>query len=381
MTARLGKRKRLLVLLLLIFSLGVTGARAQDTESFENGLQLYFQENYEDARDRFRSAAQQDTQSARTQFFLGNTLNRLGDTTEAIQQYKRTISLQPSHQSARRKLADLYFQAENWSEVISHYEYLIQRNPEKYQFHFRLGVALFNEGYQQEAKSRLMRSKQLRPDSAEAHYYLGRILMANGEYLNASSRFDRAIELDSSQGRSFFYRGLANFRSEDYRSSKDPNWTSAGDFKRAIKEGFNSPRTRFMYANSLLNRGLFYSNRDRIEESVKTLKQSVRQYRKVLAIDWKASNAFHNMGVAYLEVGKLKLAKEAVEKAIMAETSTPFFHDTFGEIYFRLGQFDKAIESWNFALELDSSYENHPFEPLMFEQSPESRIEEAQLRR
>jgi tetratricopeptide (TPR) repeat protein len=205
--------------------------------------------------------------------------------------------------------------------------------------------------------------------------------MKNGEYLNASSRFGRAIELDSSQGRYYFYRGLANFRSEDYRSTNDQSWTSAADFKRGIEEGFDSPRTRFMYANSLLNRGLFYADRDRTEESVKTLKRSVRQYRKVLAADWEASNAFHNMGVAYLEIGKLDLAKEAVKKAILTETSTPFFHDTLGEIYFQLGRFDKAIESWNLAQELDSSYERHPFEPLKFERSLESRIEEAQLRR
>lgn len=381
MTAGLRRRGPLLVLFLLILSLGVTGAQAQDTGTFQEGLQYYFQEKYEEARDRFRIAAQRDTGSVRIQFFLGNTLSRLGDTTGAIRQFQRTLSLQPSHQSARRKLADLYFYAENWSQAMDHYEYLIQRNPEKYQFHFRLGVALFNEEHLQEAKTRFLRSKQLRPDSADAHYYLGRILMANGEYLNASSRFDRAIELDPSQGRYHFYRGLANFRSEDYRSSKDPSWTSASDFKRAIEEGYDSPRTRFMYANSLLNRGLFYSNRDRSKESVKILKRAVRQYRNVLATDWEASNAFHNMGVAYLEIGKLELAKQAVRKAIMTETSTPFFHDTLAEIYFRLGQFDKAIESWEFALELDSSYENHPFEPLMFERTPESRIEEAQLRR
>lgn len=355
-------------------------ATAQEAD-FQEGLQYYFQENYERARDVFREAARSDTGSARVQFFLGNTLKRLGDTTGAVDQFRRTLSIREGHQSARRKLAEILFESERWSGAIEEYRYLVERNPETFDFHYRLGIALFETDQPQDAKERFLRAKRLDPESADAHYYLGRILMKNREFLNAASRFSRAIELDPSQGRYYFRRGLAHFREEDYRSRDDDNWSSAGDFERAIEEGFDSPKTVFMYANSLLNRGLYYHENDRAPEGVKLLKRSIRQYRKVLATDWEASNAFHNMGVAYLVIGKLDHAREAVEKAILTEPSTPFFHDTLGEVYFRLGRFNKALESWELAQELDSDYGTHPFEPMVMERSIDSRIEESKLRR
>lgn len=366
-----------LVAFLLVSLLPATA----ENGNFQEALQHYFQEDYERARDVFTKAARNDTGSARVQFFLGNTLNRLGDTTGAVKQFRKTLSLRPGHQSARRKLAEILFEAERWPRAIEEYRYLVERNPETFQFHYRLGLALFRTGKLTKAKERFLRSKRLNPESAEAHYYLGRILMKNREFLNAASRFSRALELDPSQGRYYFQRGLAHFREEDYRNRNDNNWTSASDFKKAIEEGFDSPKTVFMYANSLLNRGLYYHEHDRQTEGVKLLKRSIRQYRRVLATDWKASNAFHNMGVAYLVIGKLDHARQSVEKAILTEPSTLFFHDTLGEIYFQLGRFNKAIESWNLAQELDSDYETHPFEPMIMERSIESRIEESKLRR
>lgn len=367
-------------LFLLLLGGSMLPAVAQEG-SFQEGLQYYFQENYDRARDAFEAAARRDTDSARVQFFLGNTLKRLGDSTAAVEQFRRTLSIKPGHQSARRKLAEILYESKRWSEAIEEYRYLVERNPETFDFHYRLGIALFETDQLGRAKERLLRAKRLDPESADAHYYLGRILMRNREFLSAASRFSRAIELDPSQARYYFQRGLAHFREEDYRSRDDDNWSSASDFKRAIEEGFDSPKTVFMYANSLLNRGVYYHENDRQTEGVKLLKRSIRQYRKVLATDWKASNAFHNMGIAYLVIGKLDHAREAVEKAILTEPSTPFFHDTLGEIYFQLGRFNKAIESWNLAKELDSNYETHPFEPLIMQRSMESRIKESKLRR
>jgi tetratricopeptide (TPR) repeat protein len=205
--------------------------------------------------------------------------------------------------------------------------------------------------------------------------------MNDEEYLNAASRLTRAIELDSSKGLYYYYRGLARFREEDYLSSNDNSWRSANDFEKAIQRGRDSARTRFMYGNSLLNRGLHYQQNDNLERAIKLFKESIKQYRRVLVSDWNASNAYHNMGVAYLAIGKLNLAKKAVEKAILSEPDVSFFHDTLGEIYYQLGNFKKAIESWNLARELDPDYENHPFEPLLFNRSIEQRLQEAKLRR
>lgn len=371
-----------LLLVPLLLSVTATIGFSQDADqSFQQGLQAYFQEDYQTARQFFTRAIEDDTSSARRQFFLGNTLKQLGDTVGAIGQYKKTLTIEEGHQSARSKLADIYYEDGQWTKAQKQYQYLTERNPEKFEFQMRLGISHFKQNNLDKAKKRFLRARQLKPRSPEAHYYVGRVLMKRGEYLNAASRFDRAIDLNPSTGKYYFYRGLAYFREEDYLSRNDNSWQSARDFQKAIDHGFKSSRTRFMHANSLLNRGLNYIKEDRVEEAIKLLNNSLDQYRRVLSQDWRASNAFHNMAVAYLAIGKLRFAKKSAERAIMAEPDTPFFHDTLGEVYFRLGEFAKAIESWNFAQELDSSYQTHPFEPLFFSRSLSERIEEAKLRR
>lgn len=376
--------KRLLfhcLVLSLVFLISVPPSIAQERKSFQNGLQAYFQNDYETARKHFQKAVSNDSDLAKAQFFLGNTYNRLGDTNAAVEQYRQTLSIRKGHKSARKKLADIFFRNKNWNEAVDLYKYLAERNPESFLFHQRLGVAHFKQQNLDKAKKNFLRARRLKNEAPEAHFYLGRVLMNRNEYLNAASRFNRAIELNPSEGKYYFYRGLSYFREEDYRSREEGNWNSADDFQKAIDEGFNSPKTRFMYANSLLNRGLYYRNNDRANEAIKLFKRSIRQYRQVLSFDWQASNAFHNMGIAYLGIGKLDLAKKSVEKAILSEPSTSFFHDTLAEIYYRMGKFGKAIESWNFAQELDSDYSNHPFEPMLFDRSIPDRIQEAKLRR
>lgn len=371
----------------LVFLLGVLvgsgsiRARAQQSPHFQNGLQYYVQNDFGKARRHFRTAVNQDSTAVKPRFFLGNTARRLGDTAAAIQHYRRVLELDPVHTSARSKLATLHFNEKNWPKAVKHYRRLAEAHPDKFLYRFRLGVAQYKNGNLGRAKENVLQARKINPKSGPAHFYLGRILMRRGEYLNAASRFNRAIELNPSNGKYRFYRALAYFREQDYRSKQDAGWHSAEGFQRAIDAGYDSPKTHFMYGNSLLNRGLYYLKNDRFEEGIQLLKSSVKQFRRVLITDWNASNAYHNMGVAYLAIGKLDLAKRAVENAIMAEPSVPFFHDTLGEIYFQLGEFGKAIESFNLVRELDGGYDSHPFEPLYFERSIDDRLEEAKLRR
>ncbi|MFB6226695.1 MAG: tetratricopeptide repeat protein [bacterium] len=369
------------VLLLMALLLPVVPSRAQQNKNFQRGLQQYIKKNFAEAREHFERAIKNDSTVVKHRFFLGNTTRRLGDTLAAIRQYKRVLQLDTGHSSARKKMAEIYFSSKNWKKAQKHYARLAEANPGNFSYRFRLGISQFKRGKIDKAKGTMLKARELDPKSGPAHFYLGRILMKRGEYLNAASRFNRAIELKPSLGRYQFYRALAYFREQDYMSRSDEAWRSAEGFKKAIERDFATPKTRFMYGNSLLNRGLYYLENDRVEEGVGLLKKSIRQFRRVVVTDWKASNAFHNMGVAYLGIGKLDLAKRAVENGIMSEPSVPFFHDTLGEIFFRLGEFDKALESWELVKELDSDYSSHPFEPLYFERSIEERIKGAKLRR
>jgi len=369
------------VCVLFLISFQPLSAQTSEDSSFKTGLQEYFRGNYETARDHFQNAVEENPDQPRYQFFLANTYHRLGQDTRAKQGYKAVLEQDEDHDSARTRLANLYYEEGQWTRAIPLYETLLEGETNDPQIRFRLARSLFEDGQLNRAQTQFLQVRQRDPDRARVFYYLGRILLEKEEYLNAGSRFERAIQLDDSPGEFYFYRALAFFRQEDYLSDSADGWKSADDFERAIERGNDENRTYFMLGNSLLNRGLYLIRENRTNRGIDLLKKSIRQYQRVLTGEWKASNAYHNMGVAYLEIGKLDLARKAVEQAILIEPTVPFFHDTLGDIYFQMGEFDRALDAWELVGELEPEYDGNPFAKLRDTEKLDVKIQEARVRR
>ncbi|MFP4686752.1 MAG: tetratricopeptide repeat protein [bacterium] len=348
---------------------------------FQEGLRYYFRGELQEAQENFTQAVEDQPENARYLFFLGNTFYRLDQFSDAEEAYRRVMELDSNYTPARKRLAELYIEQENWKEAEKQFEKLLEEEPQDFEHRLNLGIILFQTEKFDRARDQLLKAREIQPGEPEVHFYLGRIALQRREYLSAVSRLQRAIELNPSAGIYYFYRGLARFHNEDYLSQNDADWNSASDFRRALDMGADSPRSRFMLANSFLNRGLFSLRENNLERGVDQLRSAVEEYRKVLSGDWSASNAYHNMGVAYLGIGNLELARRAVEEAVAEEPTTPFFHDTLGEIYFRQGKFNEALEAWNLVIELEPDYKENPFADLLELRSLSDRRREARIRK
>ena len=365
---------------LLLFFVSVLFSPLQ-AEQFERGLRNYYRGELDEAGQNFQAAIEADTTRARPYFFLGNVHRQQENYEDAIEAYRTALDRDPDYRTVRERLADLLFELDEWEQAARQYERLVEAEPRNFDYLYRLGVVRFQLQEFEEARDYLLRARERRPRSARIHYYLGRMSLEKDDLLDALSRFERAIQLNPSEGEFYFYRGLALFQEEDYLRADDDNWKSADNFRRALELGYDTPRTRFMLANSFLNRGLFSLREGREERGIERLRSSISQYQEVLATDWQASNAYHNMGVAYLGIGRLTLARRAVEEAIEIEPSVVFFHDTLGLIHYRLGKFEEALSAWNLVRELDSDYDQNPFGDLLEIQPLPERIREARIRR
>ncbi|MGM0381211.1 MAG: tetratricopeptide repeat protein [bacterium] len=368
------------VFFILLFVL-ISSIPLQAADEFEKGLRHYYRGELSKARENFKAAVEADTSQARPYFFLGNIHRKMGNIELARQTYDTALKRDTGYTTARERLAALLFEQEKWEEAAEQYRKLVKSKPRNFDYLYKIGVVNFKLRQLEEAREQFLRAREQRSRSARVHYYLGRLSLEEGDTLDAISRFERAIQLNPSEGKFYFYRGLAYFREEDYLRENDENWHSARDFQQAVKLEYDRPRTRFMLANSLLNRGLYSIRQEWTERGIERLRNSISQYRKVLATDWKASNAYHNMGVAYLVIGKLDLALDAVKEAIEIEPSTVFFHDTLGLIHYRRGEFDQALSAWDLVGELDSDYDKNPFAELLDLDSLSERIQEARIRR
>jgi len=364
-----------LLLVLLIFNSIV---RAGD---MKGGLQFYYRGNLIEALEEFQAVIEEDSTNPRAYFFLGNTYRRLEDYNSAQRAYQLALEIDPGYGTVKQRLAELSFNQENWETAAELYQTLIEEEPDKFEYRFCLGVSLFKTNKLSQALEQLEQALEIEPHSARGYYYLGRLNFKRQNFSEAENYFERAIEIAPSEGKYYFYRGLTHFRREDLLSEEYTNWQSARDFREAIELGYDNPRSRFMLGNFLLKRGLFSLKQDANERGIKNLRDAISHYRKVLMNDWKASNAYHNMGVAYLGIGEYRLARRAIGEALEIEPTVPFFHDTYGVICFRLGEFNRALSAWSQVWELDSDYEKNPFgEPLELK-SLSKRIQKARLRR
>jgi tetratricopeptide (TPR) repeat protein len=102
------------------------------------------------------------------------------------------------------------------------------------------------------------------------------------------------------------------------------------------KEPENAPALNYL-GYMLAERG------ERLEESVQYLKRA-------LAIDPENGSYLDSIGWAYYKDGKFDLALDNLKRAADRLTANSVVQSHYGDVLFRLGKYDEAIEAWNRAL-------------------------------
>ncbi len=362
--------------LLLFFGSSALFASA---DYFRDGLRYYYREQFEPALEKFQQAIELEPSDPRHHFFVANSYKHLGQFDKAEIAYREALELSPDYITARRRLAFLYFDNGRWEKAQEEFEQLTQDAPGEFEYRHHYAITLYQLDQIERAREEFYRARELRPDSPEVFYYLGRISLDRGEYINAVSRFDRAVDGKSGEGRYHFHRGLAFFRMEDYLEP-EVEVRSVPDFRKAIEYNFDTERSRFLLANSLLCWGLRFVRDGQTQDGIDYLREAVRLFRTVLVADPEASNAYHNLGLSYLGIGNLDLAVEALREAVELEPEVAFFHDSLGLAQFRRGDFRRAVTAWQFVTEINPQYTEHPMHELLGIEPFEDRKQEARIR-
>jgi tetratricopeptide (TPR) repeat protein len=126
---------------------------------------------------------------------LGVTLEKKGQTDEAIRQYQITIRLKPGYADAYFNLGAALGRKGQMDEAISQFQKAIRLKPDDAEAYNSLGIALGMKGQMDEATSQFQKAIRLKPDYADAHYNLGIALGMKGQMDEAISQFQEAIRL------------------------------------------------------------------------------------------------------------------------------------------------------------------------------------------
>lgn len=246
-------------------------AKKKDLEQNHWRTSLYLADIYRlrglliEALGSYRQVLKQKPDHVESLFHAGYISFKLDQLGEAMQFFKKLLTVDSMHAGAAANLAAL--EARDNEGRKSRKEPtpgvtlrdVAQANPNSAEVHTNLGAQLITEGIYPEAVAALQKAVTLKPDSAAAQYNLGLAQLNVGEFQNAAASTAKALELK-------------------------PEWPDA----------YN-------------NLGFAYAG-------LKKYDDAVNAYREAIRIDPDYAGAIYNLGIAYVGLNQGPLALPLVEK-------------------------------------------------------------------
>ncbi len=133
--------------------------------------------------------------AAKKEFEKATQLVNEGKLQEAIERYKRAITLYPAYLMARNDLAAQYTKLKLWSEAIEQLDACIEINPKSFNPRLNMGIALVEQKKHVDAMDHLKLAISIDSSSPAAHLYLGIASVETDELPAAERELSAALTL------------------------------------------------------------------------------------------------------------------------------------------------------------------------------------------
>jgi len=317
--------------------------------------------------------ATKSPEKPRSQFNLALSLADVGRDDEAIEYYTRTLQLDPNRSDAHLGLGAVFFNKGKTDQAIGCFTEALRIKPEYPRALVSLGVALASEGRLDEAISCYRRAIRIKPDYLDAHMNLGDALKSKGRLDEAIYNYRQVLKINPGSVRAYTNLGAALLAKGEldeavkccYQALEiDPDtagacnnlgvaFQSQGNFEEALRQYRTALRIDPNFLDVQLNLAtLFEVQGDSVEALV--------HYREALRIAPDSTAALN--GVAWMLAVDPQAGADKVSEAIrlaeqasrLTDQENPAILDTLAAAYAAGGQFDRAVETAETALEIAS---------------------------
>jgi putative PEP-CTERM system TPR-repeat lipoprotein len=124
---------------------------------------------------------------------LGAVQRAAGETTKAIETFKRLVQLQPQNQQAAMRLADAQAAAKDYDGAIATLRGIVSSAPDQTQAWIALAKTYYISGRPEEAISEARRLQKERPDRALGFALEGEVLAAQKKWADAATAFNDGL--------------------------------------------------------------------------------------------------------------------------------------------------------------------------------------------
>lgn len=286
--------------------------------------------DYDAARASLGQALEIDPDSPIARFNLSEVLRRQGRFAAAVEQYQRTLTLDPGYAKAHLGLGLVNRQQSR--PAMESFRRALRFDPLLAEARLGLGREALERGPPAEAARHFLQALQVDPDSAEAHLNLGLAQARQGLPEEALAAFRQAAALDPSSPEAHYNLGVSLARQGRIQEA-------LRFFREAVRLGPED-------AEAHSNLGMAYSQLDRLEAAVEAFRQAVR-----LRPD--SARAYVNLGLTQARLGRTGEAIESLSRSASLSPKNPEIRFYLGLVYLSAGDRASAEAQVEILRELD----------------------------
>lgn len=319
----------------------------------------------------FDRAIELDPGNAEAYNFRGVAYEREGDYERAIAEYDRAIELDPEFAMAYGNRAYSYSQLGNYEQVLADGSKMIELEPDFPYAYSGRGWAYARLGDYERAIADYTKAIELLPDFVDAYLSRGLAYDELGEYEQAIADNNQAIQIDPAETYAYNNRGWTYYLMGDYEQAiadytqameldpSNPDFTAPynnrgwiyylqEDYDRALAD-FNQAIELSPSADAFIYRAVVYDAVGDSEQAARDFDQAIEHYdgEPVDAHNYLAWTLVHDLDTHYEQA--LTHAQRSVELESRADNN-----DTLALVYYKLEQYDKALEHYDLTLALDA---------------------------
>lgn len=314
-------------------------------------------------------------QEAAAVYNEGKSLREQGRKTEAIEHFKKAVSMDPGYVEARYELAWTQNDIKDYSNALVNLRQVRNAWPGTVKVYFELGYAFEKLALYDSAMAAYKMCIQIKPDYASAYRQLGYVHYQKKEEGLALDNFKKFEEYTKTPSKDYIYW---------YRKGFSCN--AVKDYNAALIALQQSVDIKQDYLNTWLERGFALSRLKRDDEAIADYKkaigidpkshiayngigevyrdnkkdndQAIYWYQKALEVTPKERKACFGIGYCLNSQGKFSEAIPYLQQAIESEATYTAAYTELGYSFYKTSRLDDAVTQFRKAISLSPANEN-----------------------
>ncbi len=260
---------------------------------------------------------------------IGNVLDDLGRSEEALTSYNRALEINPAYDKAYCNRGIVLKKLNRKEEALSSYDKALEINPGNDSTHYNRSHILNDLGRKEEALESYDKAIEINPEDYAAYYNKGNILNDLQRKKEALDSYNKALEINPAYDKAYCNRGiiLKNFGQKEEALSSynkalkaNPEYDAAHYNKGNILDDLGRKEEALASYNKALeinpHHDAAYYNRGNVLDDLGRKEEALASYNKALEINPHHDAALNNKGLLLSSLGKKEEALACYIQAI-----------------------------------------------------------------